>query len=235
MSSGLRSGAGFRMSTAAGQRKWSVAVQRDAGAGGHGAERCRAARWQGGCVWVCVGRQEGMAWHGTVRSPGWLLTGAHRRGCPAFGATRTSTRTSAGFTPGVPGTRLVARWLCVALVATAERGAAHPRVEALVIAPAGDDQPCGSVVSGLEQFEALEAVLTVNGTGTSGEALGKGVAGIGGDGDGVDLDDGHDVESVSSGTQWYQRHARAGGTCASVGDVQAWVPLTGAPGRRRPR
>ncbi|MBK7019615.1 MAG: hypothetical protein IPH38_08485 [Candidatus Microthrix sp.] len=31
-------------------------------------------------------------------------------------------RMSAGFTPGVPGTRLVARWLCVALVATAERG-----------------------------------------------------------------------------------------------------------------
>lgn len=41
---------------------------------------------RGGCVWVCVGRQEGMAWHGTMRSPGWLLTGAHRRGCPAFGA-----------------------------------------------------------------------------------------------------------------------------------------------------
>lgn len=47
MSSGLRSGAGFRMSTAAGQRKWSVAVQRDAGAGGHGSERVRTVRWRG--------------------------------------------------------------------------------------------------------------------------------------------------------------------------------------------
>ena len=45
----------------------------------------------------------------------------------------------------------------------------------------------------MQQLEALEAVLVVDGAGAGGEPLGELVAAVGGHGDGVDLDDGHAV------------------------------------------
>ena len=78
-----------------------------------------------------------------------------------------------------------------ALVAVGEGGRAHPGLERLLVAPAGDDQPCRALVGRLQQLEALEAVLVVDCADAGGEATGQLLAGSGVDGDGVDLDDGH--------------------------------------------
>ena len=75
---------------------------------------------------------------------------------------------------------------------------AHPRLERRLVAPPGDDEPGRPVVGGLEQLEALEAVLVVDGAGPGGEPVGELVAARGVDGDGVDLDDAH-ATSVPDG------------------------------------
>src|ERR1700691_2957699 len=43
-----------------------------------------------------------------------------------------------------------------------ERGGLHPRLEGVLVPPPGHDQPGGPSVGGLEQLEALEAVLAVH-------------------------------------------------------------------------
>src|SRR3546814_4400837 len=53
------------------------------------------------------------------------------------------------------------------------------------------DLPGGAVVHGLQELEALEAVLVVDYPRSGREALGQLVPAVGCDGDGVDLDDGH--------------------------------------------
>src|ERR1700750_1173980 len=58
-------------------------------------------------------------------------------------------------------------------VAVPERRRVHPGLERLLVAPAGDDQPGRALVGRLEQLEALEAVLVVDGAGPGGEAAGE--------------------------------------------------------------
>ena len=67
----------------------------------------------------------------------------------------------------------------------------HPRVERILITPAGDDQPLITTISGLEQLEPLEAVLTVDGASTGSKPVGEFVTGLGRHSDGVDADDRH--------------------------------------------
>ena len=71
------------------------------------------------------------------------------------------------------------------------RRGAHPGLERLLVAPAGDDEPLLAVVGRLEQLEALESVGVVDRAGPRGEPVGQLVTGVGGHGDGVDLDRGH--------------------------------------------
>src|SRR3546814_11715321 len=104
-------------------------------------------------------------------------------------------------TTAVPGTVGVpaAGRRALALVAGAEGRAAHPRVERVLVTPAGHDQPGGAVVHGLQELEALEAVLVVEYPRSGREALGQLVPAVGCDGDGVDLDDGHGAMVAGSG------------------------------------
>ena len=67
-----------------------------------------------------------------------------------------------------------------------KRGRAHPGLERLVVRPARDDQPGGSLVGRFEQLEALKAGLVVDGTCTGSESASQLVAAFGGNGDRVD-------------------------------------------------
>src|SRR6476469_6283338 len=87
-------------------------------------------------------------------------------------------------------------------MAPPERRAVHPRLEAGLVAPAGDHQPRRAAVGRLEELEALEAVLLVDGAGAAGEAPGQFVARVGGHGDGVDLHDGHTGSSTTLPARW---------------------------------
>ena len=71
-----------------------------------------------------------------------------------------------------------------------------PRVEGVFVAPAGDDEPLGAFVGGLEEFETLEAVLPIDRTRPSGETMGEFVTGVSRDSDGVDTNDRHGYESL---------------------------------------
>jgi hypothetical protein len=62
---------------------------------------------------------------------------------------------------------------------------AQPRLERCFVSPPGDHQPGGAPVSGLEEFEALEAVLVVHCTGAGGESVGEFVTTAGRHGDRV--------------------------------------------------
>src|SRR4051794_6828051 len=86
------------------------------------------------------------------------------------------------------GRSVTAAALLLAAMPMAERRAVDPRLERLLVAPAGHDEPRGAVVGGLEQLEPFEAVLVVDRPGPSGEPLGQLVATAFRDRDGVDLD-----------------------------------------------
>src|SRR4051812_1111831 len=75
-------------------------------------------------------------------------------------------------------------------MAVRERGRRDPALERLLVAPARDDQPLETTVGRPEELEALEAVLTVDRARACGEPLGQLVAGVLGNRDGIDLDDG---------------------------------------------
>jgi hypothetical protein len=74
-------------------------------------------------------------------------------------------------------------------VAVTEGRAVDPGLERVLVLPAGDDQPGEAIVGRLEQFEALEPRLPVDRARPGGEAPRQLVAGVLGNGDGVDLDD----------------------------------------------
>src|SRR4029453_12777669 len=63
----------------------------------------------------------------------------------------------------------------------------------VLVPPPGHHQPGRALVGRLEQLEPLEPVLVVHGPGPGGEPPPQLVAGGGGNGDRVDLDDGHDL------------------------------------------
>ncbi len=75
------------------------------------------------------------------------------------------------------------------LMAVAERGAADPRLERLLVTPARHDEPDVAIVGRLQQLESFEAVLVVDRTRTCREPFRQLVATVGRDGDRVDLDD----------------------------------------------
>jgi hypothetical protein len=74
-------------------------------------------------------------------------------------------------------------------VAVTEGRAVDPGLERVLVLPAGDDQPREPIVGRLEELEALEPRLAVDRARPGGEAPRQLVAGVLGDGDGVDLDD----------------------------------------------
>src|SRR5262245_27987775 len=102
-------------------------------------------------------------------------------------------------------------------MAVTERRAVHPRLEGGLVAPAGDDEPRGPVVGGLEQLEALEAVLVVDRPGSRCEALGQLVAAPLGNGDGVDLDDLRHGRHARAPTGWWASRCSASGTVGQRG------------------
>jgi Protein kinase domain len=85
-------------------------------------------------------------------------------------------------------------------VAVAERGRVQPRLERALVLPAGYDQPGGAVVSRLQQFEALEAVLSVDRARPGREPPREFVPAAGWHGNRVDLDCCHDVTVLAGAT-----------------------------------
>src|SRR5580700_1724586 len=82
-------------------------------------------------------------------------------------------------------------------VTLAECGRIPPRLERLLVPPAGDHQPRRAAVGGLEQFEPLEAVLVVHRTGPRREPAGQLVAAVGRNRDRVDSHHSHVVDDAS--------------------------------------
>src|SRR5581483_7052381 len=76
-------------------------------------------------------------------------------------------------------------------VAAGERSRRRPRVERLVVTPAGVDEPRLPAVGGTEQLELLEALGLFDLAGARREPACQLVGAVDGDGDGIDLDDGH--------------------------------------------
>jgi len=90
-----------------------------------------------------------------------------------------------------------------AAVAVAEGRGIEPRLESVLVAPASDDEPGRSSVSRLKKLETFKAVLVVDGARTRCEAFGEFIATVGGNGDGVDLDDGHGLNAAM--VDWFVR------------------------------
>src|SRR6185436_19597442 len=107
-----------------------------------------------------------------------------------------------------------------------ERGRRDPGLERLLVAPPGHDEPRRALVGRLEQFEALEPVLVVDGAGPCGEAAREFVAAVGGHGDGVDLDDGH--TAILAGGTGAARPARNGAYDAEWSCPQSHRPAVSA-------
>lgn len=124
-------------------------------------------------------------------------------GCSAGVATRLALSwgfwVSAGMTAGRAGMTAGAG------MTVAERRRVEPRLEGLLVAPARDHEPGRPAVGGLEEFEALEAFLVVDGASASGEPPGKFVAAVGRNGDRVDLDDRHGLNAAMD--EWSVRPA----------------------------
>lgn len=83
-----------------------------------------------------------------------------------------------------------------AAMAVGECRRGDPRVESIFVTPAGDDEPLGALVGGLQEFETLEAILTIDRARSSSETMGEFVAGVSRDSDGVDANDRHGYESL---------------------------------------
>src|SRR5581483_9284362 len=74
-------------------------------------------------------------------------------------------------------------------VAAGEGGGRGPRVERVVIAPAGVDEPGLTAVGWAQQLKLLEALGLLDLAGAGGKTTGQLVGPFGGDGDGIDLHD----------------------------------------------
>ena len=105
--------------------------------------------------------------------------GTHAHG--AFTATR------AGMTTGMP-TRVSACGRCAfgATVPIGERRRRNPSIERVFVTPASDHEPLVTTISGLEEFKALKAVGSIDRTSAGSKSVGKLVAGLGRNGDGID-------------------------------------------------
>src|SRR5450755_5148914 len=78
-----------------------------------------------------------------------------------------------------------------------ERWRVQPSFEGGLVPPPGDDQPGAAVVGRLEELEALEAVLVVDGAGPRGEPASELVPAVGWHRDRVNLHDGHALDDAS--------------------------------------
>jgi predicted dinucleotide-binding enzyme len=98
-------------------------------------------------------------------------------------------------------------------MAVRERGGLHPRLERVIVSPAGDHQPGGPVVGRLEQLEPLEAVRAVHRAGPGAEPLGQLVPAVGGHRDRIDLHNRHASILPGPGPRRGRGRGVRGSTC----------------------
>jgi predicted dinucleotide-binding enzyme len=120
-------------------------------------------------------------------------------------------------------------WRCIAAgplgsgpVTVRERGGVHPRLERVIVPPAGDYQPGGPVVGRLEQLEPLEAVRAVHRAGPGAEPLGQLVPAAGGHRDRIDLYNRHGIDLA-------RPRSAARGSGAPLAYGERWMPQAERP------